>query len=375
MSAEKRMHSDSLTERWQIIAGERTRFALYLDRQEISTPLQSTVGGIPASWVRTSHKNEVVELEFFIPAQTAPGIYPLSLTLTSVNLRSKRTTIPVTLEIHPAAVTPFRLPELQWSPKGFALTALLGVGLWLGLSFWWGAQETGTSNPIERASLAVEGVIVPPLAQMPVMIGADWQAGLATPTIAPTPTLRPSPTPLPPMPTPQPPPAPARATELLEHGADGTYTYERMFQEVGAQFGVDWRLLASIAQRESGLRTDAVGGSGEQGMMQIMPQTWNEFAPLVGESDPFNAYSSTRVAAYYLVYLRDYLYSQGYTESYWLLVAYNWGPNNLRRHLADGGDWGSIPSMRQNYAYTIMDRINATTDSLWTDDIKQEVPY
>lgn len=207
---------------------------------------------------------------------------------------------------------------------------------------------------------------------MPVVIEAQWQAGLATPTIAPTPTLRPTPTPLPPLPTPQPPPPPQRAVEGI---VDGPYTYERMFQEVGGQFGVDWRLLASIAQRESQLRPDAIGGSGEQGMMQIMPDTWNEFAPRVGESDPFNPYASSRVAAYYLVYLRDYLYSQGYTESYWLLVAYNWGPNNLRRHLAEGGDWGSIPAIRQNYAYTIVNRVNDAADTLWTEEVGQEVPY
>ena len=209
----------------------------------------------------------------------------------------------------------------------------------------------------------------------PVVIEAEWQAGLATPTVAPTPTLRPTPTPLPPMPTPQPPPdLPSEPLRAVEGRVDGPYAYERMFQEVGSQFGVDWRLLASIAQRESQLRPDAVGGSGEEGMMQMMPSTWNEFAPRVGESDPFNAYASTRVAAYYLVYLRDYLYSQGYTESYWLLVAYNWGPNNLRRHLADGGDWGNIPSLRQNYAYTIVNRVNDANDSLWTATVQQEVP-
>jgi hypothetical protein len=365
------LRTNPLTERWHIVAGARVRFPVYLDSRESHASLQGAVGGVPAAWVKTFYTTGVVWVEISVPLQTASGNYPISLTLTSDGEPRKRTTIPLTLEIQPAIGRKApALPEFRLSPRWVALMLGMGIVVWLGVSFWWGSQRgEATVNPV--TIMVGDGVALPPLAQVPVVIGAEWQAGLATPTIAPTPTLRPTPTPLPPLPTPQPPPAPARTAETL---VDGVYTYERMFQEVGSQFNIDWRLLASIAQRESQLRTDAIGGSGEEGMMQIMPETWQEFAPRVGESDPFNAYSSTRVAAYYLVYLRDYLYSEGYTESYWLLVAYNWGPNNLRRHLANGGDWGSIPTIRQNYAYTIVDRVNDPNDSLWTELVRQEVP-
>lgn len=371
MTLEFPLRINPLHERWQVIAGGRSRFPIYLDNRENQPPLQGIIGGVPASWVTTLYHPGVIWVDISVPYQTAPGKYPLSVTLCLANEPRKRTTIPLTLEIRPAVAPPFRLPSFPFSPRWMALAAVGLVFLWLGVSFWWGSQSAG-SGAARASTPAIEEVVVPSLAQAPVVIGAEWQAGLATPTLAPTPTLRPTPTPLPPLPTPQPPPPPARSAEGMV--VDGAYTYERMFQEVGAQFGVDWRLLASIAQRESQLRSDAVGGSGEQGMMQMMPQTWGEFAPLVGESDPFNAYSSTRVAAYYLVYLREYLYSQGYTESYWLLVAYNWGPNNLRSHLASGGDWGSIPTLRQNYAYTIVNRVNDPNDTLWTEMVHQEVP-
>ncbi len=355
----------------QIAAGERSNFSLVSDLSLLSHSPKITVSGIPDQWVRTSVTGTRLLVSICVPLSVPPGPYPLSITISDTDSPAKRTTFPITLEIvSTSGLTSFY--KNGWSYRRLAIVTTIVIMGWLGFSYWRGTLTTTGAAPGHEPSL--EGhVNLPPMAYVPVMIQAQWQSGLATPTIAPTPTLRPTPTPLPPLPTPQPPPAPP-LVRTGESAVDGIYTYERMFQEVGAQFGIDWRLLASIANRESQLRPDAVGGSGEQGMMQIMPDTWNEFAPRVGENDPFNPYASTRVAAYYLVYLRDYLDSQGYTESYWLLVAYNWGPNNLRRHISQGGDWGSIPGMRQNYAYTIVSDVNDLNDPLWTETVLQEVP-
>jgi soluble lytic murein transglycosylase-like protein len=366
------LHANATTEEWQVVGGKVARFPLYLDSATTQSHVHVTFGGVPTTWMSSSRTGDVLWIEVKVPHHIMAGHYPLSVTLTDSHDSRKRTTIRLTLQVHTADVPILSVPALSITPRWVAVIGCIGVVLWLGFSFWWGSQAHESASGSVPA-LALDAMVLPPLPELPVAIEAQWAVGLATPTVAPTPTLRPSPTPLPPMPTPQPPP-PTPAGRSAESFVDGAYTYERMFQEVGAQFGVDWRLLASIAQRESSLRPDAIGGSGEQGMMQLMPGTWNEFAPHVGEHDPFNPYASTRVAAYYLVYLRDYLYSQGYTESYWLLVAYNWGPNNLRRHLADGGDWGSIPTLRQNYAYTIVNRINDDTDPLWTETVRQEVP-
>ena len=137
-------------------------------------------------------------------------------------------------------------------------------------------------------------------------------------------------------------------------------TYEAMFQHIGAQYDIDWRLLASIAYSESSLNAGAVGKDGEQGLMQILPSTWDEFAPKVGVSDPFDPVSNVQVGAAYLAYVRDQLIRKGYAEEYWALVAYNWGPNNLARLLQQDGNWGGIPIMRQDYAYNIIERITAS---------------
>lgn len=47
--------------------------------------------------------------------------------------------------------------------------------------------------------------------------------------------------------------------------------YDKMFQEVGAIYGVDWLLLSAIARAESEFRFDAVSSAGAVGIMQVMP--------------------------------------------------------------------------------------------------------
>ena len=47
--------------------------------------------------------------------------------------------------------------------------------------------------------------------------------------------------------------------------------YDKLFQEVGGEYGVDWLLLSAIARAESEFRFDAVSKAGAVGLMQIMP--------------------------------------------------------------------------------------------------------
>jgi soluble lytic murein transglycosylase-like protein len=105
------------------------------------------------------------------------------------------------------------------------------------------------------------------------------------------------------------------------------------------------------------------------GMMQIMPATWNEWAPKVGVSDPFDPYSNLRVGAAYLSYLRGYLHDLGYPQTEWALAAYNWGPHKVRWHLKNGGYWSGIPASTQNYARGIV-TISQTGGVRWVVDEK-----
>jgi soluble lytic murein transglycosylase-like protein len=148
-------------------------------------------------------------------------------------------------------------------------------------------------------------------------------------------------------------------------------TYEEMFQEIAPQYGLDWQLLAQVAYQESGLNPKAVGKDGDTGLMQIIPSTWDEWAPKVGVSDPFDPYSNVQVAAAYLAFLRKHFTEMGYPEDRWMLVAYNWGPNNLRRLLEDGGGWDQVPEKRRRYALRILQSASDTPPG-W-EEIRDEM--
>jgi soluble lytic murein transglycosylase-like protein len=148
-------------------------------------------------------------------------------------------------------------------------------------------------------------------------------------------------------------------------------TYEEMFREIAPQYGLDWHLLAQVAYQESRFNPRAVGKDDDTGLMQIIPSTWNEWAPKVGVSDPFDPYSNVHVAAAYLAFLRKYFTEMGYPEDRWMLVAYNWGPDNLRRLLEDGGGWEQVPEKRRRYALRILRAVSDTPPG-W-EEIRDEI--
>lgn len=90
------------------------------------------------------------------------------------------------------------------------------------------------------------------------------------------------------------------------------------------EFGVRPALLASLAWAESSFRPAAVSPAGAQGLCQIMPATWGEWAGRVGASDPFDARDNARVGSAYLAWLLRQLGNE------WsALAAYNWGIGNV----------------------------------------------
>jgi soluble lytic murein transglycosylase-like protein len=130
---------------------------------------------------------------------------------------------------------------------------------------------------------------------------------------------------------------------------------------VALQYGLDWRLLAEVAYRESRMNPLAVGRDNDMGLMQIVPATWNEWAPKVGVSDPFDPYSNVLVAGAYLDYLRSYCQARGYYETQWMLVGYNWGPQNIQQLFESKGSWGQVPEKQRQYAAVIMEAASQPT--------------
>ena len=72
--------------------------------------------------------------------------------------------------------------------------------------------------------------------------------------------------------------------------------YDSIFKAAAAEWNVDPVVLKALALHESGGRVDAVGKSGEQGLMQIMPGTQRQ----LGVTKPFDAEQSIYGGAKYL---------------------------------------------------------------------------
>jgi soluble lytic murein transglycosylase-like protein len=143
-----------------------------------------------------------------------------------------------------------------------------------------------------------------------------------------------------------------------DSGARIELSYEEMFQEVALMYGLDWHLLAELAYQESRMNALALGKDNDMGLMQIIPSTWEEWAPQVGVSDPFDPYSNVLVGAAYLAYVRDYCQAKGRPEIYWMVVGYNWGPDNLRQLFEQNGDWAQVPPRQRRYALEILQAVS-----------------
>lgn len=90
------------------------------------------------------------------------------------------------------------------------------------------------------------------------------------------------------------------------------------------EFGLEWQLLASQAWAESSFNPEAESRTGAMGLLQIMPDTWDEWGPRVVASAPFFAGDNARVGAAYLAWLLK----QTEGNEYHALIAYGWGIGN-----------------------------------------------
>ncbi|MBX3051821.1 MAG: transglycosylase SLT domain-containing protein [Caldilineaceae bacterium] len=152
----------------------------------------------------------------------------------------------------------------------------------------------------------------------------------------------------------------------------GDQTYTEMFQDVARLYGVDWRQLASQAYRESRLNPNAQGSAGEYGLMQILPSTWNEWAPLVKVDNPWDPYSNILVGAAYYSYIHSYFSDLGYSDPQWALAAYNWGPERTLGLLDRGSDWFSLPLTQRMYVADIL--IGVENAQALTDEAEVRYP-
>jgi membrane-bound lytic murein transglycosylase B len=126
--------------------------------------------------------------------------------------------------------------------------------------------------------------------------------------------------------------------------------YQALIDRAAAQYGVPADHLARMLRRESGFRPEVIDGrvnssAGAQGIAQFMPGTAKELGV-----DPLNPESAIPGAAQYLAQLQKQF--GGNLEH--ATAAYNYGPGNVQKWLAGGGDPSRLPAETQAYLKAVM---------------------
>lgn len=115
-----------------------------------------------------------------------------------------------------------------------------------------------------------------------------------------------------------------------------------IFEKFGAQYGVDYLMVAAQGYQESRLDQSARSGAGAVGIMQLLPST--AAGANVGIPDISTAESNIHAGVKYLDFIRNRYFSDeamdGFNQTMFAFAAYNAGPariRNLRNKAAQQG--------------------------------------
>jgi membrane-bound lytic murein transglycosylase F len=115
---------------------------------------------------------------------------------------------------------------------------------------------------------------------------------------------------------------------FIRHYESRLPRYRTTFEEAGARFGVDWRLLAAIGYQESHWRSQAVSPTGVRGIMMLTEDT-ARYLGLDDRVDPTNSIFGG--AQYYARQTERVADSVGEPDRTWMaLAAYNVGFNHIK---------------------------------------------
>ena len=130
---------------------------------------------------------------------------------------------------------------------------------------------------------------------------------------------------------------PQRAAATLVGTSDQLRTWRLAYprawpdlvEPAAAAAGVDAHLVWAVMRRESAFYPRAVSRSGAQGLMQVMPATWDWLAELQNEApqDPFAVHANVRYGVHYLGWLHDYFDG----DATLLVASYNRGQGYVGR--------------------------------------------
>ena len=132
----------------------------------------------------------------------------------------------------------------------------------------------------------------------------------------------------------------------------GGSLYAAYAAEAAQRFGVPAHWILAVMRRESAGDVRAVSERGAMGLLQIMPDTWDELRARYGLGrDPFDPRDNILAGAAYLRELHDRFGSPGF------LAAYNAGPTRYAEHLAKGRP---LPKETRDYVAALAPLIGAS---------------
>jgi D-alanyl-D-alanine carboxypeptidase len=123
--------------------------------------------------------------------------------------------------------------------------------------------------------------------------------------------------------------------------------------EASGRFGIPEPWIRSVMRQESGGQQDVISWAGAMGLMQVMPDTYDElrYRYSLGD-DPFDPHNNILAGTAYLREMYDRYGAPGF------LAAYNAGPKRLDRYLAYGKP---LPAETVNYVAAIAPRLGPGT--------------
>ena len=119
--------------------------------------------------------------------------------------------------------------------------------------------------------------------------------------------------------------------------------------EASQRFGIPTAWIRAVIQVESAGDAHALSPKGAMGLMQIMPETWDDLRVRFGLGiDPYDPRGNILAGSAYLREMYDRFGTSGF------LVAYNAGPARYQAHLVTGQ---ALPDETQRYVAMVMPMI------------------
>jgi hypothetical protein len=149
-------------------------------------------------------------------------------------------------------------------------------------------------------------------------------------------------------------PAFARQASLAPRQAisESLSPFAALVREASRRFAIPEHWIRAVMRVESGEKSRSRSRKGAMGLMQIMPETWDELRARYGlGADPYNARNNILAGTAYIRELSDRYGAPGF------LAAYNAGPGRYERHLKTGRP---LPVETQAYVAALALMIDGT---------------